>query len=334
MTGERCDVLALEMDALECLMPMYMALDAVGRIISLGSTLQKILPKSVRQGAFFFDLFTVRRPGRVHSMAQLCPGKGQKVAVALSERGHASFRGAVVPLAGGGVLLNLSFGAGVLEAVRRYALTEADFAPTDLAMEMLYLVEVKSVLTEDLRQKNARLEGEKTQAKAEAQTDPLTGLYNRRALDQALDQFIATQTPFALMHLDLDFFKSVNDTLGHAAGDYVLREVAAALRREMRESDIVARVGGDEFVTVLPGLVAVAKLRAVAQRIIGQILRPMVYEGRPCTVSASIGMTVSNHYTSPKAAEMLADADMALYAAKRAGRGRARMFQSLIPKPA
>ena len=163
------------------------------------------------------------------------------------------FRGLAVPLDGGGVLINLSFGMTVVEAVRDHRLTDADFAPTDLAMELLYLVEAKTAVMQELRDMNRRLEGAKTAAEEQALTDTLTGLRNRRAMDMALSRLMLRGTPFGLMHLDLDFFKAVNDTLGHAAGDHVLRQVARVLRVQMRGGDTVARMGGDEFVVAPAG---------------------------------------------------------------------------------
>jgi diguanylate cyclase (GGDEF)-like protein len=233
-------------------------------------------------------------------------------------------RGLAVPLADeGALLLNLSLGSSVTDAVRDHGLTDSDFAPTDLAMELLYVVEAKTAVMKELRALNHRLEGAKTAAEEQALTDTLTGLRNRRALDLAMAQVIVRNTPFGLMHMDLDYFKSVNDTLGHAAGDAVLREVGRILRAQTRDADTIARIGGDEFVILLPGLVDATVLRTIAERIIAQLDHPILHEGRACRVSASIGMTVSTTYSQVHPDRMMADADEALYEAKRAGRGRA-----------
>jgi diguanylate cyclase (GGDEF)-like protein len=125
----------------------------------------------------------------------------------------------------------------------------------------------------------------------------------------------------ALLFLDVDHFKSINDTLGHAAGDAVLREFAARLRRSVRITDTVARLAGDEFVIALEGLHNDTESQAVARGILLQVRRPFEIEGRALAVTASIGIA----YYDPadgdiEVAALLARSDEALYVAKRAGR--------------
>ena len=154
--------------------------------------------------------------------------RGQRLHVDLRGKGD-TFRGLAVPTGDGGMLLNLSFGIRLIDAVRQHALTDADFAATDMAVEMLYLVEVKQAVMTELRRLNLRLQGAKATAEEQALTDTLTGLRNRRALDVSLPALIGQGVAFGLMHIDLDYFKQVNDTLGHAAGDQVLRRSGEGL---------------------------------------------------------------------------------------------------------
>jgi diguanylate cyclase (GGDEF)-like protein len=132
-----------------------------------------------------------------------------------------------------------------------------------------------------------------------------------------------------VMLLDLDYFKAVNDSLGHAAGDHVLRAVAQVLLQETRISDTVARVGGDEFVILLPGQTDVEVLTRAAQRIIASLQVPILFEGQPCEIGVSVGIALSTDYVDPDAERMLGDADQALYAAKRAGRARVEMYSKV-----
>lgn len=316
----------LDKVAIARLMPMHLCLDAAGRITSIGPTLAKLLPGLDPVGRGFAELFVLRRPAGLHDLTDLRAHAGERLQIGLRMGDTVSLRGLAMTLSDGGVVINLSFGIGLIEAVRQHGLTDADFAPTDLAVEMLYLVEVKAAVMAELRRLNLRLQGAKVAAEEQALTDTLTGLRNRRALEMALPALIGHGADFGLMHMDLDFFKQVNDSLGHAAGDEVLRVVARALTEETRAHDTVARVGGDEFVAVLPGLSAVEDLMPVAHRIIERISQPIDFEGQVCRVSASIGMTISTHYRHPDADQMLGDADAALYAAKRGGRGRAQFF--------
>jgi hypothetical protein len=119
----------LEPGAVDRLMPMHLALTAEGEIVSVGSTLRKLAEGAVWAGRPFFDLFLVRRPGQVNTLTQLGERAGQRLSLGLRDGSLPPFRGVVVPMGGKGLLLNLSFGAGVLEAVRRHHLSEADFAP-------------------------------------------------------------------------------------------------------------------------------------------------------------------------------------------------------------
>ena len=318
------DAVTISAEALCRMMPMHIRLSADGRIEGLGPTLGKLMSGHSPVGRAFFSLFEVRRPGGVEDVAALLRGAGQPLHLRLRLAPDTGLRGLAVPLAkDDGILLNLSFGSSVTDAVRVHDLTDSDFAPTDLAMELLYVVEAKTAVMRELRDLNHRLEGAKTAAEEQALTDTLTGLRNRRALELAMAQVIVRNTPFGLMHMDLDYFKSVNDTLGHAAGDKVLREVGRILRGQTRDADTIARIGGDEFVILLPGLVDASVLRTIAERVIAQLDQPILHDGRACRVSASIGMTVSTTYPQVHPDRMMADADEALYEAKRAGRGRA-----------
>lgn len=156
-----------------------------------------------------------------------------------------------------------------------------------------------------------------------AETDVLTSLLNRRAFLDKLSGLMAAsrhdKKPFAMLFIDLDEFKDVNDTLGHGVGDVLLRQVAARLKASVRKSDVVARVGGDEFAVLLTGAIADAEVSGLATKIIEILAVPYVINGNDVCLTASIGVSINpDGHSQPNA--MMVQADLALYRAKENGR--------------
>ncbi|WP_317709931.1 GGDEF domain-containing protein [Tropicimonas sp. TH_r6] len=310
--------------ALERLMPMHLVLSADGRIVKAARTLRRLRPDICLEGVNFFELFELRRPRGSSRVEELLKAEGGRLSLAFRQESHGHFKAVAVPLEdGNGALVNLSFGFAIVDAVQAYDLTAGDFAGTDLAIEMLYLVEAKSAALHESKKLNQRLQGAKIAAEEQAFTDTLTGLKNRRAMDHVMSRLTRERIPFGLLHLDLDYFKQVNDMHGHAAGDEVLQVVAEILVHETRDTDIVARVGGDEFVLVFKQLSEVNVLLEIANRIIRRLEEPIPYNDAYLAISGSIGITTSLRVGVATPEEMLEIADLALYASKRAGRGRA-----------
>ncbi|WP_323785133.1 sensor domain-containing diguanylate cyclase [Thalassovita sp.] len=314
-----CDTALSEL--LDTLVPMHLQLDGEGRIIHVGPTLTKLRPGVDLIGESVFDLFDIQRPGNISTMAALMARLRAKLHLRFRQDPCTALKG-VLSRFGDTLVLNLSFGISVQDGIRDYALTASDFAPTDMTVEMLYLFEAKSAAMDASRRLNARLQGAKIAAEEQAYTDTLTGLKNRRAMDHVLARLIANRAAFALLHLDLDFFKQVNDTMGHAAGDQVLQQVAGIMVELTRQQDTVVRYGGDEFVLILAGPTDKHVLQSVAERLIARLEQPIHIDGKSCAVSASIGIVRSVDYDRPEPERMLSDADAALYVSKRNGRSQ------------
>jgi len=313
---------------LNTLCPMHAILNNTGHIEHAGPALHKLLPKAELTGMRFMELLQVKRPRIGASMADLRGIGGVKLHLRLRHPPCTELKGVLVPLpeeAGfgppGGAIVNLSFGISVIDAVRDFSLTSADFAATDLTVEMLYLVEAKSAAMAASHKLNMRLQGAKIAAEEQAFTDTLTGLKNRRAMDHILERLLQSEQEFALMNLDLDYFKAVNDKLGHAAGDHVLQHVAQLMVEDIRGNDTVIRTGGDEFVLIFNNLSDRGILAEIADRLIAKLEQPIPFNGQECKISASIGATLSCDYSKPDIDQMMSDADVALYAARDRGRG-------------
>lgn len=303
---------------LDTLCPMHLVVSTDGEIQHAGPTLRKLRPDLDLAGMPLFDLLELTRP-RLSDFEKIIPRQGEKLHLQFRDVPQTALKGVLVKC-GPLLVLDLSFGISVLDSVRDYDLTNADFSATDLIIEMLYLIEAKSAAMEASRKLNMRLQGAKIAAEEQAFTDTLTGLKNRRAMDHVLARLIGSNQVFALMHLDLDFFKAVNDTMGHAAGDHVLQRVAQIMVEEVRKDDTVARIGGDEFVLIMNGIQNRETLSRIAARLIERLEHPIPFGGEDCQISASIGIVLSVDYMPPTAQQLLEDADEALYASKRRGR--------------
>ncbi|WP_233238213.1 bifunctional diguanylate cyclase/phosphodiesterase [Bordetella sp. LUAb4] len=169
-----------------------------------------------------------------------------------------------------------------------------------------------------------------------AHHDTLTGMPNRRLFREQLLQALPTQgrhRKTAVLCLDLDNFKSVNDTLGHQIGDELLRMLAKRLPKALREEDTMARLGGDEFAVVLPGIEHDEDVRVVAERLIEVVQPPFNIEGHTVSVGVSIGIAVAGA-EDISADHLLRYADMALYEAKRNGRNQLAYFRAEMEEAA
>jgi len=161
-----------------------------------------------------------------------------------------------------------------------------------------------------------------------AQQDPLTGLGNRRLLTKRISAAMAnarrTKSAMAVVYLDLDGFKAINDTSGHGVGDALLKQVARRLESVVREEDTVARVGGDEFMIALWHVANARDVAIVAAKVVEIISEPYFIEGRNLVVTTSVGVGVYPVH-GEDAEVLMKSADTALYAAKRAGKNAFRI---------
>jgi diguanylate cyclase (GGDEF)-like protein len=211
--------------------------------------------------------------------------------------------------------------AGIIGALNLYR-RERRFDAEDLELARLFANHVAIAL------ENAAIHDRLTEA---AVTDPLTGLPNRRLFAERVDQALLRRSRggggVAVLFLDLDRFKLVNDSLGHAAGDDVLQAVAERLRESTRAVDTVARLGGDEFGVLVEDVTGPAAAKVAAERLVATLANPLSVGGRQVYVRASVGIALDSGRTGVTAAEMLGNADTAMYQAKSTSPGRYEFFK-------
>jgi diguanylate cyclase (GGDEF)-like protein len=201
-----------------------------------------------------------------------------------------------------------------------------------LAASQASVEDYQHTLEEKVEQRTRELQTATARAYKLAQQDILTGLPNRMLLNQRLHQILALarreQQQVAVLFLDFDHFKRINDTLGHDSGDQLLQQVAQRLSATIRESDLVARLGGDEFVLVLTGLNMVQsahELLQLVERVRGAFGTPFLVNGQDLSLTVSLGVSMFPD-DAIDAPNLIKQADMAMYAAKEQGRNAYRFF--------
>lgn len=166
---------------------------------------------------------------------------------------------------------------------------------------------------------------EENELRKQANLDTLTGLANRGNFYRSVEETLLNETPAAVLMIDLDGFKDVNDTLGHSLGDAILCEIATRLKQSVNATDLVARIGGDEFAILLNGMDDPQAALAKAAEVIDDIARPITVDAQRVRVVASCGIALAPSQAQ-EALELVSDADLALFKAKSTGRGRLFLF--------
>ena len=219
-----------------------------------------------------------------------------------------------VPMVAGGIGLLLTVLIAFLANGRRRALSKVDEATAALRLDIEHRKTVE-----------ARLRQRENELRHLAMHDPLTGLVNRTLFNERLQHAMVTHSrttkSLAVLFIDLDGFKGINDELGHGAGDAVLIETASRLRECARDSDTVARLGGDEFAILAELLTAPEDIEIIADRVVRAMQVPFGIEGRLAAISCSVGVAVDRQ-DGQSADDLLRRADTAMYAAKAAGKDR------------
>lgn len=229
---------------------------------------------------------------------------------------------------------------GTVRHIRSIAVLQDPDGAARSVMGVNWDVTADVALNDDLRRakalteaRNSELEAAKERIEHNALHDSLTGLPNRRYLDEALRQCaekgFAGSGTVALLHIDLDRFKQINDTLGHAAGDAMLIHASKVLRSTCQDTDFVARIGGDEFVVLSSNSFGEEGLARLASRLVEAMRKPVIHEGHECRFGISVGIATA---TVPEidVKQLLINADIALYRAKDRGRNRYEFFSSAL----
>ncbi len=316
----------IDANAAAMIMPMHIAVSQQGRIMGAGPLIRRLLGDAqYLQEVLVADMPRFRQNPGNDVLAEF--RSGRRVLMRVLGHDDLILRGHGVPICDQITLLNFGFGMALPHAIKTFSLSEADFSPSDNAIELLFMYEASRAIMGEISRTNEALEQERREAERMSVTDVLTGLLNRRGFYIECGKLAAAggTQELAMAVLDLDLFKEVNDSLGHAAGDEVLVFVSEAIRSGVRRGDIVARVGGDEFLILVSAFDSRRSLRAILERIIERIEVPIPLDGATARLSASVGVTTFSMSLGCDLADVIRRADAALYKAKAAGGGGVRM---------
>lgn len=307
------------------LFPLHALVDDAGLVAKLGRTALAVLGPDVL-GRAFCDVFRVVKPRGISGEDAFRQAVGRKLVLeALAADGRSiQFRAVTTPIAttDRSMLVDMSFGTNLNEAMERFALSGSDFKPNDFSIDLFYTFETQRALLEDSQKLADALNTAKEEAEHKAYIDSMTGIANRRALHERLNELLqktGADDVYALFHIDLDKFKSVNDTFGHNAGDAILKHTAQVLSEHAGSRDLPVRIGGDEFAFLLSGDFDGTALCARGDALIRDISRPVRVGFNTCVVGASVGIVTFRAGDPLTSDRLLLNSDIALYESKLAG---------------
>ena len=320
--------------ALDALNPFFVWVDARGVIVTHGRTISKLFGGRNLSGQPANAHFVFIRP-HVRDIAQI---EGSNVALKVRTVppggvSAANLPGTAIRLVDpGGYLLMLTPGLEILRLADIFELRKTDLSAADGSEDLMFLLQSQRHLMQEMLETATLVEEARRAAEVEAKSDLLTGLLNRRGLSENLETLLSngTRGNCGLLHLDLDRFKLINDTHGHAAGDAVLVHVGAVLKSAVQPPSFAGRLGGDEFVVVFPGLEGAEALVRFAETLASQIGVPIAWGEFNLKIAATFGLTWVPAGSSVSFDDLLHQADLALLDGKRRGRARITVYDGVV----
>lgn len=318
-------------DALDALMPLHLRVDHRGCVVAAGRTTKKLFRDTALIGRPLNELMRLKKPRFLVGTEEFAKLVGHKLVFETTLSGAVELQAMLVATSNSAEwLFNFSLGANLSSISDAYGLLNKDFSLIDSSIDLMLVTALQANLLSTSQDLTTRLETSRMDAERRALTDDLTGLSNRAAFQKAIEDAVAASTPaskVALLCVDLDNFKSINDTLGHDVGDSVLRESTRRLREATRKSDFIFRLGGDEFAIIQTGENSTSDCESLAARIIEVMCTPFMLDGQSIMIGASVGVSMApDNATSVE--QLFKTADIALYRAKTEGRGRFCFFKA------